>query len=181
MGLLLSGVRCTSASPPTPPAATAETTNKKKVKTEQDSRTTTDDDDDLNTDEDTTSDDDDDDTDDDDDEGSTDPFIGLLHADKLKECHDSKQVYDRRTASDDDDGSCHDAKYPADFECTKSGITKAFNSSANIKKYLDTQSSDDFKIDQCGNYDNGNPIVFFIKKVGTDADAQLRVRVVEPN
>lgn len=188
-GLLLRGLilwaltGCTSAAAPPPPSETTGAT--KSVDIDESSGDDDDDEDDgdlseEDEDEDEDSSDDEDADDEEGEEEQTDPYAALLHADKLKECHDDGKVYDRRTAGEGDEGECHEAKWPAEFSCTKAGVISAFKSSQSIKDYVAKQEDDGYKIDQCGEYSSGDPIVFYTKKSGTDTDPELGVRVVEP-
>lgn len=172
---------CTSSAPPAPEGGSSGSTNKVNIDQssgDEDEDDEDDEDEDEDDEDDESSDDEDD--EDEEDEEETDPYAALVHQDKLEECHDEKKVYDRRTATDDDAGECHEAKWPASFPCTKAGVISAFNSTQTIKDYVAKQASDGFRIDQCGEYSNGNPIVFYTKKDGTDDEPELRVRVVEP-
>lgn len=160
--------------------------NERHVSTEEDSATGVGDDEELTSDSDSTRDSDsasdDETTSDQDGDGEDAESLDVTYPDKLKECHEKLKIYDRRTATDSDPGECHaEAKYPAEFECTRAGVISGFNSSASIKKYMNQQDADGFEIDQCGSYAGGRPIVFFIKKSGSDAELKLSIRVVEPD
>ena len=107
----------------------------------------------------------------------------LLDVDKVDECHDKDQAYDRRTSDKYPEGRCDDAEWPATFECNRGGVEKAFGNSSAIKQALDKAEDEGFEVDypdQCGNMDDGRPVVFLVKGIKAKGDdpAQLFVRII---
>lgn len=129
------------------------------------------DDDDKDDDDDKKKDDCDDDEDDDkkDKIGTAADWDELLKLKEVAKCKEKDFIFDRLKET------CHKAKI-ASFECSKTGVLKAFKDlSIDVETQYDDFVGDGFKIDQCGEY-NKEPVVLFYKKKEENNELKLLIK-----